>query len=70
MAKLKKEEFECAMCTLYALNDDALRQQVWDQLRHLKVAVNLLFWLPGDFNEVLQPNEARNGTHVCIKWLN
>jgi len=56
--------FTCAVCVVYAPNDQRDRREVWQKLRELKQHLTIPMLLMGDFNEVVSPAERRNTTQV------
>ncbi|KAJ8438798.1 hypothetical protein Cgig2_023832 [Carnegiea gigantea] len=59
-----KEQFQCAICLIYAPNDPQGRVQVWNQLRTMKACSVMPLILLGDFNEVLKPSERKGLLHT------
>jgi len=62
----KQDDFSCAICVLYAPNNQRDRLQMWNNLRELKQQLGVSLILMGDFNEVLKLEERRNSTQVTV----
>ena len=54
-----RDQLCCAVCLVYAPNDQNGRRKIWDQIRNFRASIGALFLLMGDFNEVLHPRERR-----------
>jgi len=55
----ENDNFRCAVCVVYAPNDQRGRMTVWDQLRYLKQHLRLPLLIMGDFNEVVTIDERK-----------
>jgi len=59
-----QEGFVCAICVLYAPNNQHERLELWNILRALRQHLSIPLILMGDFNEVVNLEERKNATHV------
>ena len=59
VGELQQEKLQCAFCLVYAPNSQQERLLVWNQLRAIKVSMNIPWVVMGDFNEVLYLSERR-----------
>jgi len=56
------ENFRCAVCVVYAPNDQGGRRLLWGQLRNLRDKLSLPLIMVGDFNEVARIEERKDAT--------
>jgi len=66
LGTFKQDEFSCAICVIYAPNNQRDRLQMWNTLREFKQQLGLPLILMGDFNEVLKLEERRNSSQVTV----
>jgi len=59
-----KHQFKCAVCVLYAPNGQSERMHVWNQIRLLKLRIEVPLMIMGDFNEVLSIHERRGASEL------
>jgi len=57
-----QSQFNCAICLLYAPNDQQERSQVLAQLRAVRARVGSPLIIMGGFNKVLRPHERSGGS--------
>ncbi|XVF82173.1 hypothetical protein PTKIN_Ptkin16aG0023900 [Pterospermum kingtungense] len=54
---IKELNLRCAICNVYALNDDADRLSLWQELSSIISGCNLLWCIGGDFNVIRDESE-------------
>ena len=64
--KLIPESFSCAICVVYAPNDQRDRRELWQIMRELKQYLTTPILLMDDFNEVVSPTERRHATQMTV----
>ena len=64
--KFLEEDFECAVCVVYAPNNQRERLELWNDLRAVRQQMSSPLVMMGDFNEVLTIEERRNATQRTV----
>jgi len=67
--KFLKENFACAVCVIYAPNNQRDRLELWNNLREFRQQLTSPLLLMGDLNEVMFMEERRNATQVTTGMI-